>query len=638
VHSMWLPWVLGAAIVVGYGTALWWWVVCDATPAVRTALVAICGVALALRVVYTTDYPAGLNQDEPKNLACSVRALAHGELFTMACNGVPYLLSTLFAAPLVPVLGFGRWAMRSYSIALSVLSPLAAYAVGRAMAFDAVASLAVGGLVAVLPWSIFYGRVSLGGELVFHQLLLLTALARLIWAERAGWREALIGGGALCLLLYDYYSGRAMVGMPLVAAVLAGRGWRRRGWCLLVLALAGLGWLPYWRSGPQHDALIVRALLGQMDRAEASTILHPDLVADPLAGLWARGQLALRVFVEPVAQLSIWTVPAGALHPLAVLATAGLGVLLTSMRRKLFLLAGFVGGVLPGVLSEQFSISTHRLLMAYPFVAMAAGAAVAALPWRSLRAASATILLAAATVSSVRLYFSSTFWTPDARYAFNADETALAERLADLAPAHVVASPDMLEFLAMPEAGPPEPLSTINWWPPVAATYVFGPTYGSLAPIYHRLFPGQVEQFGKGFLVSIDGRSLGAALGSNGWQQRITCGDTVAQAGVVPAIFTVAPPADPACRTGVVTYAWRGYWDGPAANVRLDYSGAGRVTINGQTVLEEEGVERRIPFALPHGSDVTIEIVSAPTGPRAALLELLPAGMRLPSPELVQPR
>src|SRR5215468_6257457 len=198
-RSVWLVWALSATILFGYGISLWWWAVRDEAPWVRTALVALCSLALVLRLIFTTDYPAGLNQDEPKNLACSMTALERGEIFTMACNGVPYLLSVLFAAPLVPLVGFNRWAMRSYSIALSVLTPAAGFAVGRAMALDAIASVVGGGLLAVLPWSILYGRVSLGGELVFHQLLLLAALARLIWRDTAGWREAVLGAGALCL-------------------------------------------------------------------------------------------------------------------------------------------------------------------------------------------------------------------------------------------------------------------------------------------------------------------------------------------------------------------------------------------------------------------------------------------------------
>lgn len=637
---MWLAWALGATIVIAYGFSLWWWAVRDEAPWVRTALVALCSVALVLRLVYTTDYPAGLNQDEPKNLSCSMRAIERGEMFAMACNGVPYLLSALFAAPLVPLVGFNRWAMRSYALALSVLAPAAGYAVGRAMALDAISSLVVGGLLAVLPWSILYGRVSLGGELVFHQLLLLAALARLIWRDTAGWREALLGAGALCLLLYDYYAGRAMLAMPLVAAMLAAGGVRRRGWCLMVLALACVGWLPYWRSGPQHDAVIVRALLGWQHPGEA-TIVHPDFAARPLMTLWVRTQLALRVFVEPVAQLSIWAIPTAALHPLGVLLVAGAGVLLTSMRRKLFMLAGFVVGLLPAVLSDQFSVSTHRMLMAFPFVALAAGAAVAALPWRGLRAASAAILLTAATVASVRLYFSPTFWTPDARAAFDADRTAVLEHLPDPMPAHVIVSEDMRQFGFLP---PPttivEPLSLANWWPPVAATYVFPPTAELLAPFYHQLFPGRVQQFGQAFLVSVDGRSLGTALGPYGWQHTVVCDGVVAHAGVVPAVFTLAiGPVHPACgRARAVTYVWKGHWEGPETTMRLDFTGKAAVAVDQHVAVTQAGYEQRAPFTVPHATDVTIAIVATSSGPRATLVEVLPDGVRLPSAEHVLPR
>jgi hypothetical protein len=632
-----LAWALGSAVVVAYGVGLWWWALRDASVSVRAALIAICAAALTLRIVYTTDYPAGLNPDEPKNLACSMHALERGEFFGMACNGVPYLLSTLFAAPLVPLLGFTRWSMRLYSVALSVLAPIAGYAAGRAMALDAIGSLVIAGLLAVLPWSIFFGRVSLGGELVFHQLLLLAALGRLIWREPAGWREALLGGVVLCLLQYDYYAGRAMLAMPFVAAVLAPGGLRRRAWCLAVVVLACVGWLPYWFEGGAHDAHIVRALLNWREPVGASP-LHPGLSSAPFETLWQRTVVALRVFVEPVAQLGIWTMPTGALHPWAALVAAGCGLLLTSMRRKLFLLAAFAAGLFPAILSEQSSVSVHRMMLAFPIVTLASGAAVAALPWRTLRAASAAGLLIAVTLSSVMLYFSPRYWTRDARLTFDADRTAVVEQLPDPLPGRVIVSGDLGEYAQLiPQST--EILTTANWWPPVAATYVFAPSGALLAPIYHHAFPGRVQQFGQAFHATVDESARAGGLESHGWKLTITCDGVLAHSAVVPAVFTEAiPPADPACiRASEVTHAWSGRWEGPPTQMRLDYSGRGVVALDDQVVIDEAGHERRLPFAVPHGARVRIAIVAPASGPRASLLELLQNSMRLPSPEHVLP-
>lgn len=634
-------WVASAAagvILLVYGIALWWWAVRDATWLVRTALLAICGLALVLRVVYTTEFPAGLNEDEPKNLACSIKAVTQGDFFGMACNSVPYLLSTVFAVPLVPLLGFGRWAMRAYSIGLSVLAPAMGYAVGSSMALEPIGSLTMAGLLAVLPWSLFYGRVSLGGELVFHELLLLAALARLIWREHAGWREGLLGGVGLALLLYGYYAGRAMLAMPFLAAVLAGRGLDRRLWCLATLGLAGLAWIPYWLHGPTHDAVIVQALLNWHEPSGAP-VVHRAFAEAPLLALWARTQLALRALVEPVAQLSIWTTPTGALHPPIVLAAAALGLLLTSMRRKLFLFGGFAACLMPAIVSDQYSVSTHRMLLAFPFVPLAAGAAISALPWRPLRLGSAALLLIAATVLSVRLYFSDRYWTAEAQLAFDWERTAVVEQLPASTTGRLIVTPEIGEFAQMAPAGAEvETLTLATWWPPVTGTYVFGPSARLLAPLYHYAFPGRVQQFGGAFSVAVG--DAAQAPEPFGWMLEVRCDDVTAFRGTVPVVFTPGiSPVHPACRAATaVTYRWAGLWRGPETPMRLDYIGAATVTAGDEVILSQSDGEQRVPFTMPSGQAVRIEITTLPTGPRAALVELTPQGMRLPHPERVAPR
>jgi hypothetical protein len=159
---MWVVWAIGAAIVSVYALALWW-LLRGEQPTTYTALVALCGLSLALRVVLTQSYPEGLNEDEPKNLGCTVRAVERGEYLGESCNGPPYLLSAVFAVPLVQLTGQSRWAMRSYSMLLSVLATPAAFAVARRHGPARRRRAGRRRPVAVLPWALYYGRISLGG-------------------------------------------------------------------------------------------------------------------------------------------------------------------------------------------------------------------------------------------------------------------------------------------------------------------------------------------------------------------------------------------------------------------------------------------------------------------------------------------
>ena len=245
-------------------------------------------LSLALRLVLTDSYPVGLNGDEPKNLSCTVQAVGRGEYLGESCNGPPYLLSAVFAAPLVPLTGPNRWAMRSYSMLLSVLATAAAFAVARAMGLRATAGLVAGGLVAVLPWALYYGRISLGGELIFHQLLLLAALARLIWPEAiarrtappgvelppvdAGWREALLAGFALAMLLWDYTPAAPWWACRCFAALLATG--RRRLWCLAVPLVGLVLWMPHLSTHPPYA----------LCRFQHPPGLHDEVRSDPIPG------------------------------------------------------------------------------------------------------------------------------------------------------------------------------------------------------------------------------------------------------------------------------------------------------------------------------------------------------------------
>jgi hypothetical protein len=352
--------------------------------------------------------------------------------------------------------------------------------------------LTVAGLVAVLPWSIFYGRIALGGELIFHQALLLAGLARLIWMG-GGAADALLAGFGLCLLLWDYWAGRAMTGMPVVAAVLA-TGWRR-AWCLAVIPIALLGWYPHLATGPldAHVGFSLRPSRG----APLAGGFHTGFETAPTETLIARAKLLARTFVEPVAGEAVFTMRSVAMHPPALLALAALG-LLTGVRRGLFLLAGFVAGVIPGVVSGSFAITAHRIMMSYLFVTLSVGSAANILPWRWPRRGFAAVVLAAAAGWSIPLYFSGRFWPPDWQWNENAEVTAIAEAVAEAPPSRLIFMPQLGFWGLTGVRSGAEYLTTDNWLPPdrQAATYLFTEHAALLRPEYDRFFPAACARSG----------------------------------------------------------------------------------------------------------------------------------------------
>ena len=112
---------IGIAILGGYGAALWWLLRREG-PWTFVALALLCGLSLSLRLVLTDAYPWGIAEDEPKVLACSVQALHYGAIFGESCIHIPYFLTSLFQAPLVPYFGANRWTIY-WRIVLPLLKP-----------------------------------------------------------------------------------------------------------------------------------------------------------------------------------------------------------------------------------------------------------------------------------------------------------------------------------------------------------------------------------------------------------------------------------------------------------------------------------------------------------------------------------
>jgi len=68
-------------------------------------LLALCGFALSARLFYTTDYPTGFIEDEPKMLDSAVTLGRQGLLLRASATTNAVLPYALFQAPLLPLTG-----------------------------------------------------------------------------------------------------------------------------------------------------------------------------------------------------------------------------------------------------------------------------------------------------------------------------------------------------------------------------------------------------------------------------------------------------------------------------------------------------------------------------------------------------
>ena len=614
--------ILAAAILLAYVASLWWLLRRESVEVLLVVLV-LCALSLSVRLVYTRDFPTGLNEDEVKSLSEGIRALRSGELWGASVEG-PVLLNAVFQASLVPLLGPNRWAIRTYSLIASVLAAAAAFAAGRALKLRVAPSLAIGAFIAVLPWSLLYGRISLGGEMTFHQLLLLAAAARVIWADNAGLGELGIGGLGLCLLLYDYTAGWAMLAMPGIAAVLA-RG-RRRALSIAVLILAVLLWLPYLLNAVDYW---LPAITGK---------LTPGIASHTGGTLWSKGVSNFRALVSPAARDGWLAIRCAAMHPLLILVLAVIGAF-TGVRRGLFLWAGFVAALLPSILSEGALPSSHRMLMMFPFIAIAAGCALDLLCWRLIRRAAAVIVVAIVALQSIRLYFSPAFWPVESQWIFDWERTAVVEALPPAPHPRFVLGANLTNYFAPRGLSDRdyEFLTVENWFPPDhdAAVYAFEQHDLDLRSFYEDLFGvRRVKVFGRAFLVTLE-KGDWSWVKQHGWAYEARCGNRIWK-GQVPVLFhTYVTFSDMWCPDPVL-HTWNGHWDGPASRMRLGFSGAAEVQA-GDRLVKKEGTETSMEFNVEPGADVRVTVTSSTPAPVVGFFEITPAGDRVPLWERVRP-
>lgn len=612
--------LLTGAILCGYAFALWR-LLRGETASCLWAVAALAAAALGLRLVDYTNYPGGLTSDETTVLLMARRALADRNLFGEGSTGLPQLIPVLFEAQLTPLVGFNRWAIRTYSLVGAVLSVPATFAVARAMRMRPISALAAAAFVAVLPWSIFYGRISQGGELLFNQLLLLAALARLIW-KNGTWREIPAGALGLCLLFYDYFSGRSMLAMPLVGAVLAkGRG---RLWSLAIGVVAMIGFLPQALQGHRY-ALVGLSMLE----------VHDDYTANPFVTLWLKFVNALWALAYPVATNGWMTVTTGAMHPWLILALAALG-LLTGFRRALFLTGGFVAGLMPSILAHgDLAASTHRMHAAFVFIALAAGASFDLVPWRTVRGALATATVVFASWWSVTFYFSPSFWTEEATWQFDNAATDLVESIPAGEP--LIVDGGLATFISFREDLLPqvENFSAERSLLDKPGLYLFPAAMAPLQPLYASLLaPEAIRRFGRAFSVRVDHGDM-SWLRQHGWSYQATCGEST-RSGQVLALFHWHSSFENFVCDQPAEHVWRARWHGAAAKLRLWFSGKVTVETEPGTVVSADAPAVSLDFDVQPGALVTVRLTS-PGTPLAGLYVITRNQERLPHWESVSP-
>jgi len=589
--------LLAVLVLLAYAASLWW-LLRGESRLVQVGLLALCGFALSARLLYTTDYPTGFIEDEPKMLASATTLGRDGLLLRPSATTNAVLPYALFQAPLLPLTGpHYRWAIRTQPLVTSILSIPVMFAVARLLGCGLPSSFAAAALIAVLPWSLFYARMMFGGEMIFHEMLLIAALAALCW----GSGEALgppiaIGGLGLCLSIYGYWAGMATLGLPFVAAVVAPTG-RRRLACLAVLGLGVLGYAPY-------------ALNVGIWALPVESACYTCQWQSPWTWL-AAIRWVFSTFVAPTGYDNlVFSLPTAAMHPLVVLVLAGLGVVFGSMRQKLFLLGGFVVGISPAVASGH--ASSHRMIMCFPFLTLAA--AVALHRARRFELPLSIAVACVVAVQSLTFFFSSEFWrVPPLQ--IETGHTAVMEALpAEEGHPHLILDQN-LSYYADPftlQATNWEWLRLENYFPHSNTVYGYSRAFGPMRPFWEALVGAALQPVGDGFIIRLRGEDW-SWLQQHGWRYTLTVPDQhISRSTIVPALFqpnylTFTDIAE----VENTVHNWEAIWTGPATTLQLKWSGEASVTVEQRPIFSHQpGFERTEQFPVRTNDRVVVTLAT----------------------------
>ncbi|MFO0417277.1 MAG: hypothetical protein ACK5Y6_08320 [Pseudomonadota bacterium] len=531
-----------------------------------------------------------MNDDEIKNLQFSGEAYRLAQIFRPSLS-VSVMWTVLFYRPMLFLTDSVLWTMRIVPVIMGTLAIPASFAAARAMKFSILPSLVAAGCVASMPWAIFWSRQQWAGGIVLFQALLLAGLARIIW-QGGGWISVLVATMGLFGILYDYPGGWAMIGMPILAALLA-RGYAQRVKALVVFGVALILWIPWlleakgWMSNVTTKSI-----------TEGTGILSVAFVPVFFKAVYR----TLRTFVFPEGSI-YWTSLQGvAMHPVAVLVAAVLGVFSAGFRVGAFLLLGFFGATISAIMSSNSGASGHRMITAYLFIALATGAFFQFLAKRFAGAgqrrflsvvAAAFLLLVSA--QSMRIFLSPEFWHGSSGvFSYGATKVSEAIKL----PAQ---RPTVVDFELSRMLGArlvPDPRISVfsyeNWMPNTAGDYAFSPPVSVIYPLYQRaLVADKLQAYGEGqslaFIASFDQADV-ERWRNFGWSADIICGTRSLLKTQIPSlIFGGGIRWSWDCREEQ-SIVYRGRWLGGQGELSLWYGGLADLEFRNET----SGVGNRV--------------------------------------------
>lgn len=399
------------------------------------ALILLAG--LALRFYRLGTLPPGLYRDEAFYALDALDVLAGARPLYFASNNgreplFIYLLSLSLGA-----LGRSPLAVRLPSAIIGALTPLAAYALGRALYTPRFGLLAAA-VTALTFWPVALSRIGLRAGTL--PIVLALALA----CAAAGWRRSprhlgLIAlGGALCGLTFYTYLAARFVPLALIAFLVFWYSARRSEFPtareLAVFAVpAALVALPLLVLGLRQPEILT-GRVGQV------SVLNPAVNGGNLAGTLLRHTAAaLGMFIWRGDDIARHNLPGRPVFDplLAAAFLAGAYLLVRqALARRLpaALLLLWVGSLLlPTILAED----TPHFLRAVGVLPAACLVAAAGLDWlwnpsaprRAWRQAAVVAALAVSGAWTAYDYFGRYAAAPDTAYLFEAAVTRLAEQV-----------------------------------------------------------------------------------------------------------------------------------------------------------------------------------------------------------------
>ena len=586
------PLILTFFMIACYLLALWWLL----REEKWKTLVAVGGVtviAFMLRMWDVTELPPGLNDDEVKTLRYSAEVFGNRTIFSPGIY-VSMLWTTLFYAPFFSLSGSIFWTSRIIPILFGTAAVPLSFSLGRALSFGVMPSLVVASLVASMPWAVFWSRQQWGIAVVFHQALLLCALARLIW-KSGGKFEVFIGTLGLVGILYDYSAGWPMLGMPFLAVLLA-PSIRQRIRSFMIVVFAAVLWIPWLcRSDAWLHYMTARSI-GRSPSPEGFVSM-----------LIKSTKVAVRTLVYPEGAIYWISLQGVAVHPVMVLVAGSIGLVCCLWRRAAFLGLGFGAGLLPAILSLNGAASGHRMLAAYLFISVATGALFEFLlshsrlsRFRPFSFVAACVFTVLSGVQGMKIFFSPPFW-------YKADDvfwygvTKISESIELPVERPTLVDFEVARFLEVRRVSRPgyTVLSHETWMPSAPIEHNIAPPLSFVLPVYKDALPAShIETFGAGktmaFRATLDESDV-AEWQRHGWAVEARCGSqTLAKFRMPFLVFGSSLQWNWRC-VEPQTMVYRAVWLGAAKELTLWMVGSFHLEVR----TSKGGVVQR-PAAPPH--------------------------------------